>query len=252
MKNKNLLILFVIYNFLFIASLRVNAQWDRTYQVTSIMQAVHFINNSTGWMVGVGDLYKTTNSGISWNAYLSPSGGFSDVEFLNDNTGFMVQGSSVVYKTTNSGINWTTTNINQGSFRCIASSNNILWIAGGSGRLYKSTNFGVNWIDQSLSIQFLITNIQFVNSTTGWFLNSNGEIYRTTNGGTNWDFQLVSQLNSIFFTDINYGWGVGASTYRNIIKTTNGGINWIDLVIDPDSSRLNYCIGSSENGIFKI
>ena len=53
--------------------------------------------------------------------------------------------------------------------------------------------------------------IYFTNSNTGWAVGA-GIILKTTDGGTNWNPQITGtsyQLYSVHFSDSNFGWAVG-------------------------------------------
>lgn len=72
-----------------------------------------------------------------------------------------------------------------------------------------------------------LTDVFFINSTTGWVLGSGGQIFKTTFAGDIWTQQtsgVTTNLNAIHFTDVNNGIAVGANGV--IIRTTNGGTSW--------------------------
>ncbi len=73
-----------------------------------------------------------------------------------------------------------------------------------------------------------ITDVQFINSTTGWMVVGN-QIKWTTDSGTNWANPTTggSSVNDLSFVDASngYAWGTGNDKVR---KTVDGGVNWTD------------------------
>jgi len=78
-------------------------QWDTVSQTPGI--CLHFVNNLTGWAAGDdGDIYKTTNGGLNFYPQTIPvtGGFFTDIEFVNDTTGWAVDVYAILH-TTNGG-----------------------------------------------------------------------------------------------------------------------------------------------------
>lgn len=167
---------------------------------------------------------------------LDPSHDLEDVEFVNAETGFLVEvwhqtpPGSRILKTTNGGLNWFI-NFDQPPFGVvdIFFLNSSTGFAAG-GRLHKTTNAGINWslVDGSF-LPGSLSEIFFINELTGWsanYLTSMSAIYNTTNGGVNWVQQHSSQgygMRSVFFTTPLTGYateyGIGNAS---VFKTTNG------------------------------
>jgi photosystem II stability/assembly factor-like uncharacterized protein len=102
------------------------------------------------------------------------------------------------------------------------------YVSGESGRILKTTNGGLNWVTQTSGTTVGLGSICFTNDSTGYILggaNNYCLILKTTNGGLNWVQQYTgtTPLGSIYFVDLNTGYGVGAYTFA---KTTNAGLNW--------------------------
>ncbi|HEX9514402.1 MAG TPA: FG-GAP-like repeat-containing protein [Puia sp.] len=77
------------------------------------LTAVYFLNASAGWILmvdnGTGYFYKTTDGGSSWillnNVQANPFPA-AKMKFIDNNTGFAVNGQNTVYKTSNGGTVW--------------------------------------------------------------------------------------------------------------------------------------------------
>jgi len=75
-----------------------------------------------------------------------------------------------------------------------------------------------------------------------------GTIVKTTDGGNTWVGQMsgtMNGLNSVYFTDDNNGYAVGAA--GSAIRTTDGGANWTQMTV-PGSDNLHY-VRFPENGL---
>jgi len=64
--------------------------------------------------------------------------------------------------------------------------NNNGWIAGAGGTILKTTNGGTNWTQVNNVTQNNLYSLYFVNYTTGYAAGVGGTIIKTTNGGNNW------------------------------------------------------------------
>jgi photosystem II stability/assembly factor-like uncharacterized protein len=86
-----------------------------------------------------------------------------------------------------------------------------------------------SWTQQTSGVNSLLSDVCFVNDSTGWIATT-GMVLKTTNGGTSWSqitngINAVTELKSIFFVSENIGWAVG--TGGVILNTTNGGQSWV-------------------------
>ncbi len=189
-------------------------------------------------------IYRTTNTGLSWDS-VSPtgSGAYKSLSFINKDTGW-VSGfdgfSNTIYITTNGGVTLTaqTTSSGFGQIFFLPQKVNGQYIGwNGDNTLYKTTNSGTSWF-QTASIS-ADNEIYFINKDTGWI--SNGGMFKSTDGGASWINEPMPNGGIIVSTNIfrfvfinkNIGWGIGGianyggSLSRGIIwKTTNGGLNW--------------------------
>ena len=107
-----------------------------------------FINQDTGFVSTYsGDIFRTTNFGLTWDSIPKPPESLSTIRFINNKTG---------------------------------------WTGGEFGHLYKTTNGGINWVFQNLSQfnLFRINHIHAYNDSLLWMSCNIGKILNTTNGGT--------------------------------------------------------------------
>jgi photosystem II stability/assembly factor-like uncharacterized protein len=199
--------------------------------------------------------FKTTNSGDNWNlmhsytdSLTTDGNSFSELNFINSNTGYSNGGFRFIFRTTNSGLNWDRINVTPvlGSYPTIGSLdyiNNSIFAAGGysgagSYRPYnyilKSTNFGSNWEFKSYKYEYRFSRIFFANQTTGFATADSGKIFKTTNLGLNWYF--IDSSNSFWLKDLafnNFPNGYAIEGSGRILKTSNAGDNWFEVFNSP-------------------
>ncbi len=89
---------------------------------------------------------------------------------------------------------------------------------------------GQNWEWQNpLPTSTSLTNVQFVNDSTGWIIGFAETILRTDDGGQNWSSQSeigTGYFQGLAFLNRNLGWISGAS--GTIFHTSTGGTTWIE------------------------
>lgn len=189
---------------------------------------VYFVNANTGWtsfyyFTDFGypktTLYKTTNSGSTWNLQYRDSLGFpvkiSDLQFINETTGFIIgsnfsSNKTVFFKTSNGGTNWDTIYYNHTRYRSIFFINQYKgWIAGDyspdSSSIAFTSDNGSNWTLQIKRYNIGIRNLFFIDSQNGWATTSvGGTILRTINGGVTGNFNLYDKEILNYYLSQNY------------------------------------------------
>lgn len=60
------------------------------------------------------------------------------------------------------------------------------WAVNGEGRIYKTADFGNSWTLQMDSLQYYFRSIEFLNDTTGFAGTLNGKVFKTTDAGQTW------------------------------------------------------------------
>lgn len=177
-----------------------------------------FVNSQTGFMLGSGGLYKTSDGGSTWEN-LDPGNphGMNAIDFVNDSTGFIVM--SVV------------------------------------NQMMKTTNFGNDWtlVDFISPLSDLgLRDIQFVNNTTGFVVHNYGQILKTTNAGLSWELIYETNYISIHnfhFLNENHGVAVGwrIQNMTAIVSTSDGGTTWNEFILPVFTELINSacCIDTS-------
>ena len=168
----------------------------------------------------------------------NPGIGLRDIEFINENTGWIC-GDGIILKTTNKGLNWIVQD-NPAPGKYLYSlhpvDSNVIYCVGWFATILKTTNGGENWIAIQNGIQGQSKSYRatfFHNSLTGWVAGTGDRIYKTTNGGISFDSILIpyNVLNDIHFK--NSLTGIIAGDGATVLKTTDGGVTWYQSYIVP-------------------
>jgi photosystem II stability/assembly factor-like uncharacterized protein len=215
------------------------------FPINSYCSSISMINPSTGYVCGRwGLFFKTTNGGATWDTSMSNNPMFanyfcSGLDFLNENTGWMVGGdpniggNTKIWKTTNGGVNWSE-QPNQSSlpvgFKIDMVNANTGYMTYRYG-LQKTTNGGANWTllpNPSPLPNIGYLPVKAVDSVNVYTTGSNCQVYSSSNGGATWDSLNFPVYAGGFFSadwyDKNNGC-VGA-TIGVVGKTTNRGQTW--------------------------
>jgi photosystem II stability/assembly factor-like uncharacterized protein len=245
--------------YLFISNFLFSQTWQPLPSIVSNINNqrfddVFFLNENLGWAANgyYSGVYKTTDGGTNW--ILQTTGGilgsahyFRNIEFLDENIGFLGTLNQKFYKTTDGGTTWNlVTNLTPNpnaicGLDCVGTS--TIYGCGAyftPAYIIKSTDSGNTWqyIDMSayanalVEINFIDENIGFVsgNNATG------GIILKTTDGGitwtqllstgTNgdyvWKLQVLHSNNNVIFGSVE---AVSPNPGR-LAKSIDGGATW--------------------------
>ena len=244
--------------FLFFTQILIGQTWQSTSITPNIngqrFDDVFFLNDNLGWAANgfYAAVFKTTDGGLTWTEQVNSAdlgGGyyFRNIEFIDENIGFLGTLNGDFFSTNDGGETWSEVN---------TISPNPVAICGldavGSTTIYgcgayfepafiiKSTDSGANWqyIDMSTYARALVE-IQFIDELTGFASGSSdtgATVLKTTDGGTTWTeifssnivgeyvwkLQILESNNNVMFGSIE-----SVSPYPGkLIRTTNGGTNW--------------------------
>ncbi len=176
-----------------------------------------------------------------------------DLDFIDENSGWLVGNNGLIVKTTNGGESWDTqtsgTSLNLFGVDFINSLTG--WAVGNSGLILKTTNGGESWTTQTSGQITALYDINFVNDQLGLIVGTSGRILRTTDGGTTWvniTSGTTQTLRELQFIDQQNAWTVGTS--GTIRRTTDGGLTWSAQV--PPAGVISYlravCFIDYQNG----
>ena len=216
---------------------------------TFLFNSISFANSQTGFVGGSRMfLFKTTNSGNNWlidscsgikpSNYINESRHIKEIQFVNENTGWiLIDRDSGLYKTTNRGNNWIYKNLKMGrTKRMFFQNENVGFLLcdtnfpgyGSKGALYKTTNSGDEFKFICI-INSMTTGIIFYDSLYGYITCCNilqgPNLYKTTDGGNNWqEIWVPFMIREMSLVDREVAYI--ATDFKGIFKTTNGGNTW--------------------------
>lgn len=152
-----------------------------------------------------------------------------DLDFVDENTGWLVGTSGMIVKTTNGGETWTaqTSGITSELYGVDFVNENIGFAVGQAGTILKTTNGGLTWSSQTSGTTSSLYDVNFINEQIGLVVGATGRILRTTNGGSNWTLitsGTTQTLRELQFVDTSNAWAVGTS--GTIRRSTDGGSSW--------------------------
>ncbi|SFN77217.1 Por secretion system C-terminal sorting domain-containing protein [Chryseobacterium oleae] len=211
---------------------------------------VFFLNENLGWAArgGNGAVFKTTNGGNTWvqKAVTGPANQYyRNIEFLNENVGFLGTLNNSFYKTVDGGESWQKVN-NISPYPeaicgldCVGTSTVYgcgAWFS--PAYIIKSTDSGNTWeyIDMSAYANALVE-ITFINENVGFVSGNDNDgavILKTLDGGASWtkiynsniasEFVWKMQLleNNKIFCAIESE----ATNAGKLLKSVNGGFTW--------------------------
>lgn len=215
--------------------------WDPVYIFSNSTDEskLYFINSTTGYCLrGFTQLYKTIDGGYNWSQISIPNWGYSRLQFINVNTGYII--GERLSKTINGGNNWVTYdnpigNMQWGDFIFLDAYTGFALMSTQSPfmfRIGKTTTGGQEW-----TIAYSDTTLIFsLSKATNNILlaGARGKILKSINSGNNWSVIYTGSYSnyykSIQMIDSNIGYAIsnpfsGGSTY--IYKTTSGGNIWV-------------------------
>jgi photosystem II stability/assembly factor-like uncharacterized protein len=180
------------------------------------LYSLYFFNKDSGLLAGYDEIYRTVDSGDTWDTVWSITqfgyqfGALKQLTFPTSQIGYAI------------GIG-----LNQ--------HNNLYF----DNFLLKSIDAGLTW-DTIKTFQNPLTTIYFMNQDTGFIgtESSSSIILKTTDGGNTWNetqgATYFNSVNSILFTSNMTGFAAGApsdiilegQTSFFISKTINGGVTW--------------------------
>ncbi|HTI92315.1 MAG TPA: YCF48-related protein [Puia sp.] len=224
----------------------------------SDINALCFLSENTGFTVGLlGRILKTTDGGTTWNAYSPTDVPVTAVSFPTADTGYFTTWNNV-YKTTDSGLTWATLPLTVGTDYAssarfeqaqFSSPDTGFLVSSSYAKVFNTTDGGKNWTQQNPAPYGydIVPGISFVNKTTGYMALEetgaccSGMIVKTTDGGKAWSPVWGSEYNGEIFNKIFFADASTAFAIRSyeVWKSTDSAKTWTQLNI-PNNYPSSY------------
>jgi photosystem II stability/assembly factor-like uncharacterized protein len=243
---------------------------------------------NTGERIGV--VVRTTDGGASWtNLPLDQSGHkpelLNALHFIDKDNGWAAgldyEGTGVVLRTTDGGASWTGAKVSfkQAPIAIFFTDQNNGWMGGatpvdedeaegGPSSLLATTDGGATWREQR-RLATSLSDIFFLDKTTGWMTGHKGAIYNTTDGGRTWDTQKSElelpegpaglqgrgaqrfKIRGIHFINGQNGFAAATAAEDKsgiLLATNDGGATWRTQWIVGDSGAFDAVLVSPNEG----
>jgi photosystem II stability/assembly factor-like uncharacterized protein len=246
--------------------------------VDSLLLSVKFLSDQIGWAVGYNIALYTEDGGDTWEVKDDLYGYFVDVDFFDEQVGLIIDYYGKVYKTENSGASWQSTivphtltclEIIDSEKACIGGVSGLMfttdkgssiqwydlaaiskirelqfvnedvgYIRNDRSEIFCTTNGGQSWtiLDNSST---RIDAIYMLSSNVGWFFSGRNLGYLERIEINNYNIEVddseiykVAFIEKMYFKNDSCGWGIGPG--GTILKYGNSN----DSISGADSSRV--------------
>lgn len=233
--------------------LKSNWKYQET-NTTLNLNGIHFIDDSTGFVVGQkGTLLKTTSSGSVWETIVFPDSSIlNDIKFLNSTNGVIVGEFGKIFTTSDSGNSWQQVNkfFDETIFSLYAYDRNTLFAVGDKGLIIRSVDAGKTWERLNSGTNNLLFSLYFSTNKVGYAVGWNGTILKTEDRGDSWratESFTPQYLRDVIFVDEKTGFICGGG--GEIYKTTNAGKDWNQLTSNLFSGLSGILFSDKNNGL---
>lgn len=229
---------------------------------TNYLFSIFFVNENRGWAVGDRSIIlSTVDGGKTWTsgtiqrsfdetdpdlALAMQDPVLYDVQFLNEQTGWVVGEFGRIYRTDDGGQSWAeqqNTLMSEATgivdpmdiptfFGVQVVNAREIYVAGLEGRVGRTQDGGTTWAFEPMKLEFPIADPLYESyiapDGAGWAVGAAGEVVTRPAGETEWRRaelgNLYTWIRAIDFADPQKGWMVGG--YGTILRTEDGGKSW--------------------------
>jgi photosystem II stability/assembly factor-like uncharacterized protein len=195
-----------------------------------------FLNDSTGYITGNNQVFKTTDYAESWkplNNFPYLLSNVRNIFFVDEQYGYAA--TSNIYRSTDGGITWNATTSPDGQSQFYAHRMHFFDALQGvvvnNTGIYRTTNGGSSWSPvQAAPTNIYLQDVCFTPNGKGVAVGYSGIAYISADNGANWsplNLTATEDLSTVYFFNNNLGF-IG-TTDNALYKTTDGGANWTKI-----------------------
>lgn len=194
--------------------------------------SLSFLDDETGWAVGIGGLLRTDDGGEHWRYAGKRRGGISgrDVFFIDEDSGFVVGQHGRISRSDDGGETWQTLDVLPRGETPYLWDVFFLddlrgWVAGEHGTLLSTRDGGETWhsVGGGIDATLFLTAVRFVDMETGWIAGyephqARSTILRTRDGGRSWQPEISitgEELRALEVLDVDHAWAIGERARRD-------------------------------------
>jgi photosystem II stability/assembly factor-like uncharacterized protein len=215
--------------------------WSEQNTFSSI-EDIYFVNSNLGFAAGDRLIQRSLNGGSSWTTvYSNNNYDLQRLQFINQDTGFVVGYSGAILRTTNGGTSWQNTVSNNTYYRDLAFFNTQIGVVISGSEIWRTMDGGDNWITINYDPQIngYLSRIQTVNNTTLYISTDKG-LLKSYDQGATWNLEtnLENKGLSLFYF-LNEKDGYTTFANGSISMTTDAGKSWNNLMSGLGTDEIN-------------
>ena len=200
----------------------------------------------------------TDTLGAGWSKVTVPNAGFSDIVFIDNNTGFAV-GDQGLHKSGDGGKTWqlTSTRFSGDGYLAATADGKVFVILEHTDTLYRSFDGGITFSAIKMNAPMPLTDIYFTGNDTGYVPAGKNALLRTTDGGHNWEtVGPVTGLNLgpgnfiPFFINGTTGWISDGHTIFHTMGSVNSWDSSKNFPIQPSINSYITLAATDANVVY--
>jgi photosystem II stability/assembly factor-like uncharacterized protein len=214
-------------------------RWQNPLPQGSPYMGGWFLSATHGWLISGGDIFHTTNGGVTLKVQARHNVGFNAITFVDATHGWAVgnpavgNGTAILYRTTDGGKRWTRVRLSfVGGLNAVSfASRKVGWAVGANVALH-TTDGGLHWSLHRVPRADWLVDVQALGTRHAWVCDDVDAVLRTDNGGRTWKRFIVHHpalLANLHFTNLRDGWVSGD---QGLSYTSDGGAHWTVQLTD--------------------